>query len=250
MTWLVDMGNTRIRWCREERAGLSSVQSAVYVNRAVGEVLNGLWVPRGAVHVVSVAPEVTNHALADWIHAQGGGPVVFHATPARGNGLVNSYPEAATMGVDRWAAMVGGRTLMEGAYCVIDCGSALTVDVVDAAGLHQGGGIVPGFRLMSGALTGETARILVGDSGMGGGALGTDTAACVSAGVEAAVIGGALELIRRGEEQLDCELPRLLCGGDAERIRLAVQPCRYVPDLVLRGLAAMARDVPLPQTRC
>ncbi|MGB0712327.1 MAG: type III pantothenate kinase [Gammaproteobacteria bacterium] len=242
MSWLVDMGNTRIRWGLAGGEEQWRVESAVHAGGDVGSVLAGRWSPRGRVDVVSVAGERADDALRSWLESQGAGPVIFHCTPARGQGVINSYIDHAAMGVDRWAAMVGGRAVTDGAFCVIDCGSAVTVDGVDADGRHLGGGILPGYRLMSRALTGETARILAGDRGGSARGLGTDTAACVSSGVDAAVSGGVLELIHRAERPMERPLERLLCGGDAERIRDALEPCRVLPDLVLRGLALMARD--------
>lgn len=77
-------------------------------------------------------------------------------------GLTNSYQEPSRLGVDRWIAMVEAFYLAElKPVCVIDFGTAITLDVVGDRGLHQGGFIVPSHYVMQEALIGATAKISV-----------------------------------------------------------------------------------------
>ena len=62
--------------------------------------------------------------------------------------MTNAYPQPQSLGVDRWLALIAARQLAPGWACVIDAGTALTIDALDAAGLHLGGLIIPGSRMI------------------------------------------------------------------------------------------------------
>ncbi|MDP1069535.1 type III pantothenate kinase, partial [Klebsiella pneumoniae] len=65
------------------------------------------------------------------------------------------------MGVDRWLAMLAAWQRVGQSCWVVDCGSAITLDLLDAEGRHQGGYILPGLRLMQQSLLGNTAEVRV-----------------------------------------------------------------------------------------
>ena len=56
------------------------------------------------------------------------------------------------------------RELGEVAACVVDAGSAVTIDVIQGDGQHLGGVIAPGFDLMRSAVGGGTAGVPVAGS--------------------------------------------------------------------------------------
>ena len=78
-------------------------------------------------------------------------------TGARFKGLVNGYEEPARLGVDRWAAMIGARMSCAGALCVVDSGTATTVDVIQAERAAIGGAICC-RRLHHASLAGQVHR--------------------------------------------------------------------------------------------
>jgi len=60
--------------------------------------------------------------------------------------LVNSYKEPGFLGSDRWLAMIAAYEYsQENDFIVIDIGTAVTLDVVNRSGVHQGGLIFPGL---------------------------------------------------------------------------------------------------------
>jgi len=62
-------------------------------------------------------------------------------------GLTNSYKEPALLGSDRWFAMIASYEMsINNCFIVIDIGSAVTIDLVNYKGLHQGGIIFPGLE--------------------------------------------------------------------------------------------------------
>ena len=234
--WVCDLGNTRIHWGWYERGTLSKQGSAAHERMRCGD----FWQPAGKrVVVVSVADDAIEHRLRDWLRSHGVAKPRFLHSQRHAHGVTNAYKDVSQMGADRWAAMVGARNRHEGPLVVMDCGSAITVDVLDAAGLHLGGAILPGLKMMSDALTGTTARIAVGDDG-GAHELGAATAECVSAGILAAAAGGIRHVLNAATNRLGREPTRVLCGGDAPRLRAHLEPVIVDPDLVLWGAVLLA----------
>src|SRR6202034_3800599 len=75
------------------------------------------------------------------------------------NGLTNGYLDPSLLGADRWLALIGAWTKASGALCVVDAGTAVKVDAVDAKGQHLGGLIAPGIHMMREALMNKTSDI-------------------------------------------------------------------------------------------
>src|SRR5699024_1843795 len=75
-------------------------------------------------------------------------------------GFKNSYEASDALGVDRWLAIVEAWS-RHGNAIVIDCGSALTVDVAAKEGVHLGGYIVPGLHLLVRSLWEGTSQVKV-----------------------------------------------------------------------------------------
>ncbi len=61
------------------------------------------------------------------------------------HGLTNGYLDPSLLGADRWLGLIGAWTKVRSALCVVDAGTAVKFDSVDANGQHLGGLIVPAF---------------------------------------------------------------------------------------------------------
>ena len=118
---------------------------------------------------------------------------------------------------------------------MVGVGTALTIDLLDADGLHRGGRIAPSPMLMREALHARAAVLPA--SGGRYAEFADDTAHALASGCE----GAALALIERSLEQAATLLgshPQLwLHGGGATTLRDRLPPHRLVADAVLRGLA-------------
>ena len=62
------------------------------------------------------------------------------------HGLSTRYENPRLLGSDRWAAMIAARAEFDDTLCVVDCGTAVTIDVVSSEGMHLGGLITPGLQ--------------------------------------------------------------------------------------------------------
>jgi type III pantothenate kinase len=229
---LVDLGNTRLKW--RVQVGEQVVDAGTG-----WEALPALAVEAETVLVASVAAPERDRALREVLGARGSA-AWFAQSRARCDDLVNSYAEPGRMGVDRWLAMLGARALTSQRLCVVDAGSALTIDFVAADGRHEGGFILPGSRLMAGALLAETEKVRFDVAPAVSLAPGRSTAEAVVHGIALAQVAAVdLALRRAGEPR-----PRLfLCGGDAALLAAEVTgPMERHDDLVFGGLLLQARE--------
>jgi type III pantothenate kinase len=244
---LVDVGNTRVKWALERDGVLDSRGASTHRGRPVAEALHPLQVLASKVErviVSSVGGELIEEALRDLVQQRFGVAPEVAAVRREAFGLRIAYAHPERLGVDRWLGMLGARAMHAGVLLVVNAGTALTVDAVDAGGAHLGGLIVPGIATMKAALLAETAGIRdAGDDSRSNPALfADDTGAAVDAGtvhaLAALVDRATAELARRAGA-----LPTLvLTGGDTERIRpLLAARATIEPDLVLQGLVVYAR---------
>jgi type III pantothenate kinase len=192
----------------------------------------------GRIWVASVAAPEAEQALADLLRERWSVEPWFARTPARTGDLRNSYREPARLGIDRWLAMLGARRRRDGRVCVVDAGSALTIDIIAADGRHEGGYIIPGAALMERALLLDTGRVRFAEETPYGLAPGVSTAEAVRHGISAS-LAGAVELVLRREALDSGQL--LLCGGAGQVLQELLQGAgEYIADLVFEGLEVMA----------
>lgn len=129
--------------------------------------------------------------------------------------VTNMYEQPETLGKDRIAAVVGAVSLKsESDLLVIDAGTAITYDFVDAASLYHGGNIAPGIRMRSKALHAFTKRLPEVEPSENFGLLGKNTNAALLNGV----MNGVIFEINGYFDALKIKYPELsifLTGGDA-----------------------------------
>ncbi len=152
------------------------------------------------------------------------------------HGLHNCYAQPELLGVDRWLAMLGARTLFPAQpLLVIDAGTAITVDWVDAVGQHQGGWILPGLRLLEKSVTTNTAKVFAQDGLQLSLQPGMSTGACLQNGCLAAATGALQAALQQQQ------VAAVICtGGDAATLLPFLQatvPLQLDPLLIFRGLA-------------
>lgn len=150
-------------------------------------------------------------------------------------------PAYPNLGVDRWLALQWPWLQTRNAFCVVDCGTAVTVDAVDADGRHLGGWIMAGLRtMMKGfdlTLPGLPAPEPAPETSMKLDPA-RDSASAIGRGIGLQLIGGVDQALGRLEATLGGQFACWLTGGDAPLLVDALdRPVRQEPHLVLRGLA-------------
>ena len=144
------------------------------------------------------------------------------------------------MGVDRWLAVLAAYGEWQQACLIVDCGSAVTVDMVDNDGRHRGGYIAPGIQLMRRALFRDTDAVKVAALTPGSQVDPADnTADAVNRGLLLMVVGLVTEAHRWLMTECKTPVAVVVTGGDGEPVgaMLASIEAHIRPDLVLDGLA-------------
>ncbi|MBT8441955.1 MAG: type III pantothenate kinase [Gammaproteobacteria bacterium] len=246
MKLLIDIGNTRIKWATYSDGQLGEEEIRAHGSDpriAATALLDDVSDPPAEILVANVAGPEFGERVAAQLGATLDVRVGFATSQKRAGRLRNAYRDHAKLGVDRWLAMLAAVDRFSSAVCVVDAGSAVTIDLVAADGDHLGGYILPGLDMMWRALTGDTGdleRFTEGDSPAGVSlAPGRDTAEAIGHGV----LGAVCALIERCTGALAEDNGRVVVvtGGDAERIipHLAVE-LEHRPQLVLEGLVLWA----------
>jgi type III pantothenate kinase len=248
MLLLIDIGNTRIKWARSSDGEIGEQLAAVHANWTRDDFIEQILEPDARADRVLIANvggermgELARTAIANTWQRE---PEFVHS-PAEAAGIRSAYPEPAKLGVDRWLAVLGGRSLESRPICEVSVGTAMTIDGLDAAGRHLGGVIVPGPELMVSSLLKNTSEIAQRTAG---GSTKDELFADNTLGaIQQGAIHALAALVERAVETLQRQLgeaPALLfTGGASSRVQSAVQvPGRDIPDLVLRGLAVVAAE--------
>lgn len=241
---LFDVGNSRVKWGVLGAAGLEKTGGISHdALREKGFDALTRRLPRDADGALAcnVAGTEFGTRLARVVGIHIRGDLRFAKSERRCLGLTNGYTRPRSLGVDRWVALVAAWAEFGRALCVVDAGTAVTIDAVDGEGLHLGGHILPGLDLMAAALdrdTSEVGRAVRRQAG--GGEFGNTTRRAVAAGTTAAVCGAVDRAVRTLRSK--GLRPRIvLTGGDASRILpLLGKDVRQRPTLVLDGLARIA----------
>lgn len=251
--WLLDLGHTRLKLARRRSDG--GLDSAAALAVAGFEAwLDARPEPRAADRFwcAAVPAEAALRPIRSALEARGlalrqivTGAVDLPVAP--------SYPG---LGVDRWLAVQPVWQRLGAAFCVVDCGSAITLDLVDCHGRHRGGWIAPGPATARAGLlarapglerTSPAPDLALAELGPA-----TDTALAIERGLWLQQAGLVWLGLAQARALPGCEAAvAVLTGGDALRLHSALQAVKggpggfgrnaplgpVEPDLVLQGLA-------------
>ncbi len=238
MRLLIDAGNTRIKWAVAGSHEDSIIDNGVIVDD--WSVLNDYVGKLESAWLSSVASEQVRDSILSKIEGLMGVKPHLVTVTANAAGMFNAYQDLGKLGVDRWLAALGGRSLInQGDLIVIDAGTAITIDLVSAENRFEGGVILPGFAAMHDALLGRAAGIQSQYSEVQS-VIGKNTRECVNSGVQFGLLGAIERVVgelcsavaqRQNNSGEMVKAPRLLImGGDAKKI---VTGCRL--DLELQS---------------
>ena len=242
MNFYLDIGNSRLKSACDSTTGLQPFRPVAWRDVSLSEHLDQLWAgyKPSNMFVCNVAEQSVLDHLESWCKTNWQLDPQILASTSEFKGLRNGYHKPETLGTDRWAAMVGARVQYAGGLCVIDSGTATTVDLIDANGLHLGGAILPGVYTMRRALGKYTASLFTTSGDIE--PFSRDTAAGIAGGTGYASAGAIDRLIDEGIARLG-ELTVVFTGGEAALVAPLLRHQVIVDELlVLSGVAALAED--------
>lgn len=152
--------------------------------------------------------------------------------------IINKYASPETLGKDRLAAAVGANSLYKGfPVLVIDAGTCIKTDFVNAKGEYHGGSISPGINMRFKALNYYTDKLPVLNKDNNYHSLtGNNTNQSILSGVQNGAIYEVKGFIDAYLKQYP-DLKIVLTGGDAAFFELELKNHIFVcPELVLIGL--------------
>lgn len=249
----IDVGNTRLKWqlysenqfkaagaVLHEQSMTDAVENMITTDAFVDGLGNESLSFAG---VASVLNEKSSEELLAAINLALGVSPVQARVQKEYLGLSCAYQNPEKLGIDRWLALLSVFNEHRRLSCVISCGSAFTVDVVQADGVHLGGFILPGLQMSIDALFGGTHSVRFDRVGTEASLdFGVDTASAVCNGI----LFQMLSVISRLKRVLDVNYPGqevlfVLTGGDAEKIGSFLSEEGMVDfaikqDLVIQGL--------------
>ena len=231
---LFNIGNTHTQWVRCDAGGIFSGSVNVLDTAAWQQDISLLPSAEDDVEVWSacVVPAAKEFLIRQkyyrnlhWVDAVSAGNA----------GLDFSLVDTSTLGSDRIANAAALLDLPLPA-ANFDCGTAITLEVVDEKRRFAGGAILPGRRLMRNALAGGTAALpeIALNSNIPN-KLGCNTRDAISLGIDRGAVGMVRELVDLVKR---CNVKTLVVsGGDAEFF------LRALPELSAAGNAFTLRGV-------
>jgi type III pantothenate kinase len=258
---LVDVGNTRIKWAVLHDGVMSDVSFAPTrhahheVNhdsiRALVESANAFRQQFSVSRAVisSVAGDAVRDTMDHTLAANGLASIEWLVSLPTRCGVINRYRDAAQLGVDRFAALIGAHhlpTLRESAKLVVGAGTAITIDALTREGEFLGGVILPGIATMRQSLNRATAQL------PDVGAIHTsnfprDTEIAISTGTLEAALGAISIRLAQFRREIKTNVTMVLAGGGASMLAEHMASDEHTPivlqeNLVLHGLAKIAAE--------
>lgn len=232
----IDLGNTRLKYWLTNEQGDILDQSAQQHLQAPAELLLGLSyrlerLQPSFIGVSSVLGQQVNKQVAKYLTKLG---VDFELVQVNADHpLMTSDYNPSQLGVDRWLQMLGAVN-GEQKQCVIGCGTALTIDLIEQRH-HLGGYIFPSIYLQREALFSGTRQISILEGTFDSIEAGQTTQDAVHRGILLSIVGAINEILKRHP---DSQI--IMTGGDAPLFvpHLAVQASAVTiqQDLLLLGL--------------
>jgi type III pantothenate kinase len=213
---VADVGNTLIKWGRCADGVVTETCSLPPHDPAEWNRQAELWqLPTPSAWAVAGVHPARRERLAEWALARG--HIVTLLLRADQLPLQVALEHPDRVGIDRLLdAVAANARRREGVPAVIiDAGSAVTVDYLDAGGVFVGGAILPGLRLMARSLHDYTALLPEIDVPRQPPSLpGTNTVAAMEAGVFWTAVGGIKALCDQYATRGPAPPDVFLTGGD------------------------------------
>lgn len=224
----LDCGNSRCKYQLGDRSGFWLEQDTALA------AIDQWQPPRILMATVSAFGAQLQAAL----ESRRGRDVSLLAVRNGWQGVQIAYSDPARYGIDRWLTLMAVRHWRQNVV-IVDAGTALTIDAMDASGQHRGGYIVPGLALMRRALVNDTFAL-------------PETTASQSktpghSTVDAIANGAVLTLsaaVTSAMSEFALAPSRLVwTGGDAPVLARHTQPSgEQRPDLVIAGMKQLYKD--------
>lgn len=232
---VVDVGNSRIKWGRCAADRVAEFTSLPHDAEIAWQSQIDAWrIAPGASWALSGTDPAQRDRMRDWLTQNDFVAEVVDSHRRLDLRITVDFPER--VGLDRLLNAVAANGVRNPHLpaLVIDAGTAITVDWIDAGGSFRGGAIMPGLRLMAAALHQHTALLPLIDVFHDVPLPANNTVDAMRAGVLHAVLGGVERLASR---MCDRKASWFLTGGDGPLLAPYLNPiARLWPEMTLEGI--------------
>ena len=212
MNLLIDLGNSRLKWGLVQGGYIQERESIALDHESFSEWLLNSWskieIPEliaiSSVSSTSLEQQIGQIAKRIWPSIE----IRIAQTRAKGCGVQNAYRCPGQLGIDRWLCLLALRHHHPLPACVVDCGTAITVDMLDVGGIHLGGLIIPGLTLMKKSLNQGTQQLKFSEHHYSAG-----LADCTEAGIYSGTLFSAVGLIEHILAKQAEDFQLILTGG-------------------------------------
>ncbi len=228
----LDIGNTSVSWGVFDGADLVGC-GRCETDEEIRESLSGAR-NIGSIIAATVAPERAEMILGALQRETGVAALLAGRDFAVPAGNLTTAPEQT--GIDRLLAACAAHQRTGTATIVIDVGSAVTIDYVDAAGDFHGGVIMPGAAMGLRALHRYAEQLPRVPLRKPRRIIGRNTEEAMRAGCHYGLLGAVSGILDRMKRQTNAEAV-IVTGGDGEAVAEELGPeVSYHPFLVIEGL--------------
>ncbi len=238
---VIDIGNTSLKFARAidgKCEAITALDHSATSSKKMMQALKGIAGDLDGAIACSVSPTHVGRVRDAW-RTVSRRPLLLLSHRMK-MPIALKYPKPATIGPDRLAAASASYTRMKVAHIIIDAGTAVTVDCVDAKGRFLGGAIAPGPAVMSEYLASSTG--LLPEIEMSGAIpkVGRSTEGAMRIGVRvgyAALLNSVVEHLRMGAFNGD-DVPVVVTGGYSRQVARDLKcSTKLLQNLTLEGLA-------------
>ena len=248
MYLLIDLGNSRCKYALMQQDG--SMEYGIKNYAPFGKLycvksLCDKFSAAKKIIICSVLSEKMNEEIRATLVERDKRDVFFLQPVDDSFGIQLIYDDPGTMGADRVAALISVHEKYTGNSCIIDCGTAITIDAISDKRAHQGGVIMPGNETMQKALLANT-KIKMNQANEKFSLFANTTEAAIHTGCVSAVVGGIEYVVNKMTSDYDAFNQIILTGGAAEEVSAHFSrsfqelPLLLDPNLVLDGLKVIA----------
>ena len=240
--WLFDLGNSRFKFAPLHGNRAGSVQAWAHGAEAItASALEAL--PQGdTAWVASVASAALTEEVMQILQARFTTVQVAKTLPQCA-GVTVAYARPEKFGVDRFLGLLAVAPAQK-SVLVVGVGTALTIDLIDADGLHRGGRIGASPTVMREALHARAVQLPA--TGGDYAEFANDTADALASGCDGAAVALVERSLRHGADLLGTAPSLLVHGGGAVPLLPLLPDAEYRPALVLDGLARWAVHAQAP----
>jgi type III pantothenate kinase len=233
---LIDNSNTRTKFTLDLDGELSAwravIPTAEVSAATLREALEGQKVKK--ITLCSVVPDAA--ALMENFFEQ-----PLHQISHRSKlPITIDYPDPSKIGADRLANSAAAILDSRGPAIVIDFGTAVTFDVISAAGAYLGGVIAPGTASLRDYLHQKTALLPAIQLEEPRSAIGRSTEEAMQVGAVVGYRGLIREILTEVRAELGGTPTIFATGGDAELIGKGIEAIDIIDqDLTMKGIQAI-----------